>query len=88
MRAIDIGIRHDDDAVVAQLVGIEVVTANAATEGRDQCSDLDRLQHFVETRFLDVQDFSLQRQDCLRATIAPLFGGAAGRVALDQEQLR
>jgi len=44
-------------------------------------------QHFVVTRFFDVENFSFQRQDGLEASIAALFGGAAGRLSLDQKQL-
>ena len=36
---------------------------------------------------LGVQHLAAQRQDRLRAPIAPLLGGAAGAVALDEEQL-
>ena len=44
-------------------------------------------EHLVEARLLDVQDLALQRQDRLRAAIAALLGGAAGGVALDDEDL-
>jgi hypothetical protein len=35
----------------------------------------------------DVEDFSLKRKDGLEAAVAALFGGTAGALALDQEQL-
>src|SRR6185437_8876800 len=79
---------HDHDAVIAQLVDVEIVLADAAAERGDQRADLGRRQHLVEARTLDVEDFALERQDRLRAPVAPLFGGAAGRVALDDEDLR
>ena len=41
----------------------------------------------VEARLLDVQDLAAQRQDRLRLGVAALHGGAAGRVALDDEDL-
>ncbi len=44
-------------------------------------------QHAVEPRPLHVQDFALQRQDGLEFPVAPLLGGAAGAVALDDEDL-
>ena len=44
-------------------------------------------QHLVVAGLLDVQDLALQRQDRLIAPVAARFGGAAGRFALDQEQL-
>ena len=42
MGAVDVGVGHDDDAVVAQFVDVEVVGADAGAEGGDQvaiCSD-------------------------------------------------
>ncbi len=73
--------------MVAQLVRIEIIAADAAAERGDQRADFGRRQHLVEARFFDVEDLSLQRQDRLGAPVAPLLGGTAGRIALDQEQL-
>src|SRR6267378_3754026 len=52
---VHVGIRHQDDLVVARL--------------------------------LRVDDLAAQRENRLRLAIAPLLGRAAGRIALDQEQL-
>jgi hypothetical protein len=71
--------------MIAQFVDVEIVAANAAAECGDQRADLGGLQHLVEARLLDVEDLALQRQDCLRAPVAPLLGGSTGRVALDDE---
>ena len=79
---------HDDDAVIAQFVDIEIVAADAAAQRGDQRADFGRAEHLVEARLLDVQDLALERQDGLRAPIAALLGRAAGRVALDHEHLR
>ena len=38
MRAVDIGIGHDDDAVITSLVGIEVL-ADVRADGRDERAD-------------------------------------------------
>ncbi len=35
MRAVDVRVRHDNDAVVAQIVDVELVAADAAPECRD-----------------------------------------------------
>ena len=86
--SVDIRISHDDDAVIAQFVDVEIVAADAAAQGGDERADLGGCQHFVEARLLDVEDFSLQRQDGLSAPVAPLLGRAAGGIALDQEHLR
>ena len=42
-------------------------------------------EHLVEARALDVEDLAAQRQHRLVFAIAALLGGAAGRVALDDE---
>ena len=86
MRAVDVGVRHDDDLVVAQLVGVELVVADAGAERRDQRADLLGRQHLVEAHALDVEDLAAQRQHGLEFAVAALLGGAAGRVALDDEQ--
>src|SRR5690606_6552517 len=78
----------DDDPVIAQVVRIELAAPDTAAERRDQRADLLRLQHLVEARLLDVQDLALQRQHRLRAAVAALLRGAAGGIALDEEQLR
>ena len=43
VRAVDVRVRHDDDAVIAQVRDIELVAADAAAERRDQRADLVRL---------------------------------------------
>ena len=42
------------------------------------------LQHLIETGLFHIQDFSLQGQNGLKASIPGLFGGTAGRIALHQ----
>ena len=85
MRAVDVGVGHDDDGVVAQLFEV-LLGAHAHPQRRDQGAQFDRSQHLVDPGPLDVKDFAAQRQDCLSAAIASLFGRAAGRIALDDEQ--
>ena len=86
MGAVDVGVGHDDDLVVAQLVDGEFVGADAGAERGDQRADLLRRQHLVHARALDVEDFSAQRQYRLEFAIAALLGAAAGGIALDDEQ--
>ena len=86
MGAVDVGVRHDDDLVVAQLVDVELLVADAGAERGDQRADLLAAQHLVEARALDVEDLAAQRQHGLEFAVAALLGGAAGRVALDDEQ--
>jgi hypothetical protein len=81
VRAVDVRVRHDDDAVVAELVGVERVLvflvgrglAEPRAERGDQRHDLLAGDHLVETRALDVQDLAAQRQDRLELAVAPCF---------------
>src|SRR2546425_7942865 len=86
MAAVDIGVGHDDDAVVARLLDLEILAADAGAERLDQRADLGRGQHLVEAGTLDVEDLALQRKDRLEAAVAALLGRAAGAVALDDEE--
>ncbi|CAM5290421.1 hypothetical protein RLIN73S_04688 [Rhodanobacter lindaniclasticus] len=86
MRAVDIRVSHQDDAVIAQLVGVVLVLADAGAQRGDQGTDLGRGQHAVEAGLLDVEDLALQRQHGLGLAVAALLGRAAGGVTLDQEQ--
>src|SRR5690606_9311409 len=72
----------------AQLVGVVLVLADAGAQRGDQRAHLGRREHAVETRALDVEDLAAQRQHRLIPAVAALLGRAAGRVALDDEQLR
>src|SRR5262249_31554640 len=87
MTSVDVGVRHDDDAVISKLRNVEVVFADSATERGYQRAYLCRGEHLVEARLLHVQDLALQRQDGLSSAIPPLFGGSTGRVTLDDENL-
>ncbi len=86
VRAVDVGVGHDDDLVVARLLDVELV-ADAGADGADHGEDLLVGEHLVDARLLDVEDLAAQRQDRLEAAVARLLGRAAGRVALDQVQL-
>ncbi len=85
MSAVDVGVRHDDDLVIAQLVGVELVLADAGAECCDQCADFLTRQHLVEASALDVEDLAAQRQDRLVFARAALLGRTACQVALDEE---
>ncbi|MCY1230553.1 hypothetical protein D9M72_429670 [compost metagenome] len=85
MGAVDVGVRHDDDLVIAQLVGVELVLADRGAECGDQRTDFLARQHLVEARTLDIEDLAAQRQDRLVFARAALLGGATCRVTLHQE---
>ena len=85
MRAVHIGIGHDDDLVVADFVQVEILAVTAADRG-DQRFDGFRLHHAVKACTLSVEDFASQRQDGLRDRVASLNCGAACGVTLHDEQ--
>src|SRR5262245_1831596 len=87
VRAVDVRVGHDDDAVIAELGQFEIFRADTATERRDHRLDLVAPEHLVEARLLDVQNLALERQDGLEAAIAPLLGRTSCRLALDDVQL-
>ena len=85
MRAVNVGIGHDDDAVVARLVGVEVV-ADVRANSRDQRADGVAGKRAVQARALHVEDLAAQGQDGLRLAVAGLLGRAACGIALYDEQ--
>ena len=89
MGAVDVGVRHDDDLVIAQLLRDRTrPSPMLVPSAGDQRADLLGGEHLVEARALDVQDLSAQRQHRLEGAVAPLLGRAAGRIALDDERAR
>ena len=91
--SVHVGIGHDNDAAVAQLGDIEAAfllavaillrLADAGADGRDHRLDFVILKKLVFARFLDVDQFAADGEDGLVTPIAPLFGRAAGGIALD-----
>ena len=92
VRAVHIGVRHDDDLVVAQPVQVEralpLAIADARADGRDHRPDFVVLKHPVQARLLHVDELAADRENGLELSVAALLGGAACRVALDDIQLR
>src|SRR5579862_6153141 len=86
VRAVDIGVRHDDHTVVAQAAQVELV-ADAGSDGGDHRLDLAVGKDLVDAVLLAVDDLSAQRQDRLIGAVAALLRGPAGGVALDDEEL-
>ena len=86
VRAVDVGIGHEDDLAVAELGDVKVL-AKARAEGGDHGGQLVVAIDAVEARLLDVEHLAPERQDGLIAAVAPLLGRAARRVALDDIDL-
>ncbi len=87
MRAVDVGVGHDDDLLVAQLLFL-VMRADAAAERLDEIGELLVGGELVARGAGDVQNLAAQRQDRLIGAVARLLGRAAGRIALDDKYFR
>ena len=87
MGAIHIGVGHDNDTLISQVVGHELFTDTAA-QGLDQIVDFLVGMDFFDRRTGDVEDLTAQRQYGLVFTLAGGLRRAAGRIAFDQENFR
>ena len=87
MASVDIGIGHDDDLAVVDVLDLEV-GVEASSDRVDQGGDV-----LVSQKGLLVLDvgrvlgLSAQRKDGLVLGVSSLLGAAAGGVALDDEEL-
>ena len=88
VRAVDVRIGHDDDAVITQFIWVVLVTTDAAAKRGDQRRDFLRGEHLVEARFLNVEDFTFQRQNRLVLTVTSLLRRAARGVPFHQVEFR
>ena len=86
VRAVDVGVGHDDDPVVAQLFDVELGADPAADRGHDRL-DLEVREHLVDAVLLRVDDLAAEREDRLEVLVARVDGGPAGRVPLDEIEL-
>ncbi|MCY1394010.1 hypothetical protein D9M71_89230 [compost metagenome] len=72
--------------MVAQLVDVVLLAADAAAQRGDQGADLLGGEHLVEARLLHVEDLALQREDRLGLAVAALLGRATRGVTLHDVQ--
>ena len=86
MASVHIGVRHDDDATVANFRSVKVL-ANAALQRLNQRANFLKAQHLVQARLLHIQQLSTQRQNGLQHVIAPTLGASTGGVTFNNEQL-
>ena len=87
MGAVHIGIRHNNDLVVPQLVLVELLTDTCAQRDNDGLQLVVAVD-LVHPRLLHVEHLAPQGQDGLEPAVAPRRGGAACGVALHNVQLR
>ncbi len=86
MGAVDVGVGHDDDLVVAEFFQVKLLAADAGAEGGDELFDLLGTEDFVEARLFHIHNLAAQGQDGLDGPVTPLFGRTAGGITLDDEQ--
>ena len=82
MRAVHIGIGHDDDLMIAELIDVELI-ADARAERNDQRIELVVAVDLIDARLLNVEHLAPHGENGLEAGVAPLNGAARGAVALD-----
>ncbi len=80
MRAVDVGVRHDDHPVVAEAGDVEGL-AGARAQGRDDGDELVVGNDLVEAGLLDVEHLAPERQDGLELPVAAELGRPAGGIA-------
>ena len=87
MSAINIGIRHDDHALVTQII-LAIMIAGAAPKRLQKVRELLIGHKLVARGRGDIEDLAPQRENGLRRTVTRLFGRATGRVTLNDEDFR
>ena len=90
MGSVHVGIRHDDDLIVAELCDIKIIAVSlgkTAAEGIDHGLDLGIGKDLVNAGLFHVQDLAADGQDGLKHTVAGHLGTAAGRISLDDKDL-
>ena len=88
VRTIHVRIRHDHHTVITEIFNIEILSFNPQAKGRNQRLDLSVFINLGIVGFLDVENFSAQRKNRLKTTIASLFGGASSGISLHNVNLR
>ena len=86
VRPVDVRVREQDRPAVAELLDVEVIPYPGAERG-DKGLDFLIAEHFVRARLLDVEDLPPEGQDRLEAPVSATLGAAAGRDALDDDEL-
>ena len=91
MRAIHIGIGHDNYFVVADLTQVQrfrvLFGSECDTKSREDITDFFALEYLMLHRFLYVQNLTSQRQNSLVNTVTTGLRSSACGISLDQEQL-
>ena len=86
VRAVHIGIGHDEHLVVPQLGDVELL-ANAAAQGQYHRHQFIVAVDLIGAGLFHVEHLAPQRQDGLNSRVTAHLGGTACRIALDDEDL-
>jgi hypothetical protein len=86
VRAVDIGVAHDDDLAVPRLLEVERAP-RARADHLDDRRAFGVREHVGDGRLLHVEDLAADRQQRLELAVARQLGGAERGVALNDEQL-
>ena len=86
VRAVDVGVRHHDHAVITQFLDV-VLVADPGPDRSDHRLDLGVRQHLVDPILLGVDHLAAQRQNRLVDPVSGLDGRPSGGVPLDEEEL-
>ena len=90
MGSVNIGIRHDNNLVIAKFFDVEVIAkalGKSAAEGIDHSLDLRVCQNLVDGSLLHIQDLAPDGHDGLIKTISRHLGGPARGVSLHNKNL-
>ena len=91
VRTVDVSVCHDHQLVVAAFRNVKSAVAfvltDAGSASGDDGTDFFVGEDLVDTRLLDVENLTLNRENRLVAPIATLLGGTTGRVAFDDVKL-
>ena len=86
VRAVDVGIRHDDYFAVAQLAEVKVLADARAKRSNDR-GELIVAVNAVDTGFFNVEHLTPQGQDSLELSVPAFLCRAARRISLDDIDL-
>ena len=87
MLAVNIGVGHQHDLVIAQLREVELVLDTGAERGDDGLH-FGVLKNPVDARLLDVDDLAAQRENRLEHGVAAALCRTAGRITFHDIEFR
>ena len=86
MCAVNIGIGHDDNLVIPELLLVEVV-CNSCAERHYNGTQFIVADNLVKSALFNIEHFSPKGKNRLDSSVSSLFGGAACGVSLNNEKL-